>query len=137
MYGGVTKEKKTTTQAVIDTTGVTLFKNGRLVNATYSSTCGGFTEHNHFVWGDVSNPALRAKSDMVTPVRHFVDGVNSNNIRRWLSNPPKTFCNQASKMRSSTFRWTRRYGPQELLSILEEKSPKIGRLKDVHIQGRA
>lgn len=136
VYGGVTKEKKTTTQAVIDTTGVTLFKNGRLVNATYSSTCGGFTEHNHFVWGDVSNPALRAKSDMVTPVRHFVDGVNSNNIRRWLSNPPKTFCNQASKMRSSTFRWTRRYGPQELLSILEEKSPKIGRLKDVHIQGR-
>ncbi|MBT6432305.1 MAG: SpoIID/LytB domain-containing protein [Deltaproteobacteria bacterium] len=136
VYGGITKEKKTTTQAVIDTTGVALFKKGRLVNATYSSTCGGYTEHNHFVWGDIANAALRAKSDMVTPNRRFDSGINSSNIRDWLNSPPKTYCNQASKMRSSTFRWTRRYGFQELFSIIQEKSPKIGRLKDVRIQGR-
>lgn len=136
VYGGITKEKKSTTQAVVDTTGVALFKKGRLVTATYSSTCGGYTEHNHFVWGDIPNPALRAKSDMVNPVNRFQGGINNGNIRDWLSTPPKTFCNQASKMRSSTFRWTRRYGFQELFSILQEKAPKIGRLKDVHIQGR-
>ncbi len=136
VYGGITKEKATTTKAVLDTTGIALFKHGQLVSTNYSSTCGGYTEHNHFVWGDSPNPALKAKSDLIESVPEFDHGLHSGNIRQWLDHPPKTYCNQATKMRASTFRWSRRYGPQELVEIIQNKAPQIGRLQDVQIAGR-
>ena len=136
VYGGITKEKKSTTQAVLDTTGIALFKHGHLVNTTYSSTCGGYTEHNHLVWGDRPNSALQAKSDMVHPVKAFEQGLHNHNIHQWIDHPPQTYCSVASKMRSSTFRWSRRYGPEELSAIIESKAPQLGQLTDVQIAGR-
>lgn len=136
VYGGVTKEQNSTTQAVKATTGVVLFKNGHLIDATYSSTCGGHTEHNHLVWGNVASPALKAASDLIHPTGKYAKGITPENIRTWLTNPPATYCNTSSKARASTFRWSRRFGFKELFKTLHDKAPSIGRLKDVRIQGR-
>ena len=103
VYGGITKEQPSTTSAVRSTTGQVLFHGHRLVNATYSSTCGGHTEHNENVWGTPRNPALRARPDFPEndkTLQRFANGINASNIEAWVNSTPATFCQKASKMKS-------------------------------------
>ncbi len=139
VYGGITKEQPTTTAAVKATTGKVLFHGPTLVNATYSSTCGGYTEHNENVWGTPPDPALRARPDFPrrsTEFRPFSAGINDNNIDLWVDDSPATYCQLASKMRSEAFRWTRTFDQRELARLLADKAPGVGFLRSVAILER-
>ena len=61
-YGGVAAESPSVTQAVDATRGEIITYNGKAIDALYSTTAGGWTEHSENVWGDVS-PYLRGVSD--------------------------------------------------------------------------
>ncbi|MHB9110125.1 MAG: SpoIID/LytB domain-containing protein [Armatimonadota bacterium] len=51
VYGGYFSEDPRTNAAVDGTSGMVLMHDGKIVDAVYSSTCGGFTESAEEAWG--------------------------------------------------------------------------------------
>jgi len=94
--------------AVIDTDGQVITYNGSPIQALYSSSSGGHTEHNEHVWGGTPLPYLRGVNDASDDV-----AVNPNH--RWTP-------------REMTFR--------RFSTKVESKYPGIGDLKDVRITKR-
>ncbi len=62
VYGGVPSEDPRTTKAVNDTAGMVLTYDGKLIDAVYSSTCGGYTESAEQAWGRAV-PYLQSVAD--------------------------------------------------------------------------
>jgi SpoIID/LytB domain protein len=64
VYAGQGREDPRTTAAIAATRGEFLVRDdGSLVDAVYSSSCGGHTENNEAVWGGTPDPALRGQPD--------------------------------------------------------------------------
>jgi SpoIID/LytB domain protein len=51
VYGGFLSEDPRTTTAVDETRGMVLTYDGKIIDAVYSSTCGGYTESAEEAWG--------------------------------------------------------------------------------------
>ncbi|HOS43064.1 MAG TPA: SpoIID/LytB domain-containing protein [Armatimonadota bacterium] len=62
VYGGVFSEDPRTTRAVNETAGMVLTYGGKIIDAVYSSTCGGFTESAEHAWG-TAVPYLQSVAD--------------------------------------------------------------------------
>ncbi len=60
VYGGVAQEKETTNQAVFATAGIAIYYRGELIEAMYTSTCGGRTEDFAKVYDAADVPYLRS-----------------------------------------------------------------------------
>jgi stage II sporulation protein D len=76
VYGGVDAERENTDRAVRATSGLVLKYGGRVVDAPYSSTCGGETASPDEVWRTGATPAyLRRVSDRIpgTTDRYYCD----------------------------------------------------------------
>ena len=65
VYGGVEVETATATRAIASTRGLVLKFAGRVVNAPYSSTCGGSTAEASEVWKSSDEPYLKRVSDRI------------------------------------------------------------------------
>ncbi len=64
VYGGASKEDPRTAAAVTATRGELLARrDGHLVDAVYSASCGGHTEDNDRAWATDPDPALRGVAD--------------------------------------------------------------------------
>ncbi|MDX1503293.1 MAG: SpoIID/LytB domain-containing protein [Thermoanaerobaculia bacterium] len=59
VYGGMGAEQELTDRAVLETVGEVLVYRGELVNAMYSSTCGGHTENVEVMFPLKTDPYLR------------------------------------------------------------------------------
>ena len=75
VYGGVDAEREGTDQAVRATAGLVLRFGGRVVDAPYSSSCGGESAAPDEVWRAGSSSYLRRVSDRVpgSPDRYYCD----------------------------------------------------------------
>jgi hypothetical protein len=51
VYKGLEREAPSVWQAVNQTKGQVMMKDGKLINAFFYSSCGGVTEEAHYVWG--------------------------------------------------------------------------------------
>jgi stage II sporulation protein D len=71
VYGGVTAENEVANRAVESTRGLVLKYAGRVVNAPYSSTCGGTTAAQSEVWRAADEPYLLRISDRVPGTDRF------------------------------------------------------------------
>lgn len=71
VYGGVGAESAVGNLAVRTTTGMVLLYGGQVVNAPYSSTCGGSTAEPQDVWRATGEPYLKRVSDQVPGSTHF------------------------------------------------------------------
>ncbi|MDR3592934.1 MAG: SpoIID/LytB domain-containing protein [Negativicutes bacterium] len=69
-YGGSGIEDPRSTRAVIDTTGLVVKYQGRLIPAYFHSDGGGYTENSENVWGSYE-PSLRAVEDYDQKSPHF------------------------------------------------------------------
>ncbi len=63
VYGNIDAEYELSTRAVDETRGLVLTYNGEVIDARYSSTCGGRTENNEDVWDTRPLPYLRSIYD--------------------------------------------------------------------------
>ena len=90
VYGGAGAESGVGNMAVRATTGLVLLYGGQVVNAPYSSTCGGSTAEPQDVWRAGAEPYLKRVSDQVPGTTHF-------------------YCEGAPK-----YRWTRVFSRDEL-----------------------
>lgn len=72
VYGAYDNEKPTTNQAIDETRGIYAYYDGKVINATFHSSSGGYTEDSSKVWGG-SVPYLVAVKDEFS-----VNAPNSN-----------------------------------------------------------
>jgi stage II sporulation protein D len=75
-YGGVDAENANASAAVTATRGLVLRYQGRIVNAMYSSTCGGMTAEPKEIWRSNDVPYLQRVSDQIgggTTARYYCD----------------------------------------------------------------
>lgn len=63
VYGGQEKESDITNRAVWETRGIVGIYDGQVIQANYSSTCGGVTADAHNVWKGSDFPYLRSIND--------------------------------------------------------------------------
>jgi stage II sporulation protein D len=90
VYGGVDAESLLGNQAVDNTAGLVLMYEGRVVNAPYSGSCGGFTAEPGDAWRSGPEPYLQRVSDQIPGTDRF-------------------YCEAGPR-----FRWSRRYTEEEL-----------------------
>ncbi|MEP6620541.1 MAG: SpoIID/LytB domain-containing protein [bacterium] len=90
VYGGVSAETRVANMAVDATSGLVLLYGGQVVNAPYSSTCGGSTAEPQDVWNASPEPYLKRVSDQIPGSTHF-------------------YCETAPK-----YRWTRTFAREDL-----------------------
>jgi stage II sporulation protein D len=63
VYGGISKIDKVINEAVESTRGIVATYRGKIIDAKYSSTCGGITENNENIWIGERVPYLRSVRD--------------------------------------------------------------------------
>jgi stage II sporulation protein D len=95
VYGGVDAENPLADAAVLATRGLVLRYQGRIVDALYSSTCGGSTAEPTEVWRTTSVPYLKRVSDRVEGSTRY-------------------YCESAPR-----YRWTRTLSRSELQAALD------------------
>ncbi len=69
VYGGLSTEHPLSTRAVEETRGVIATYRGDPINALYTSTCGGRTEHAENIFGGEAVPYLRGRECSAHPAR--------------------------------------------------------------------
>ncbi len=108
-YRGLAGHQPSTDLALRATQGEAIVYAGAIVPTVYSSSCGGWTEHNEHVWSGPLNPVLRGHPD-----RQSSGGESSlhssDAVRRWLAqggNP--AYCSG-----SQDYRWSRTLSVREM-----------------------
>lgn len=71
VYGGVEAETPVASEAVESTRTLVLKYGGRVVNAPYSSTCGGSTAMASEIWRSNDEPYLQRVSDRIPGTDHY------------------------------------------------------------------
>lgn len=138
VYAGTTPEDPRAHTAIQATYGQALFHRGRLVDAVYSSSCGGHTENNDAAWGDSANPALRGRFDTVREgVFTGFGGLGERQMADFVRSPPDTYCGSAPKVRADKYRWVKDIEEPVLRQMFGAMQAQLGRLKDVIVMDRA
>jgi stage II sporulation protein D len=119
VYGGVDAEKPISDAGVTMTGNLVLRYAGRIVNAVYSSTCGGSTAEAHELWQTRGEPYLQRVSDRIPGTDRF-------------------YCDVSPR-----FSWTRTLDARTLASGLETYlrsyaavNGAIGAVRTVEIESR-
>ena len=96
VYGGVEAETPVSNRAIESTRGLVLKYAGRVVNAPYSSVCGGETATQGEVWRIADEPYLKRVSDKIPGTDRY-------------------YCDIAPR-----FRWTRTFDEVELVNAVSK-----------------
>jgi SpoIID/LytB domain protein len=128
VYSGAGHEHPRTTKAVRSTRGqVLVTKDDELVDARYSATCGGHSEHNEVVWGGDADSSLRGVLDGLTDSR-FKKGITDRNIDAFLAQEKGSFCAN-TRYSKNRYRWEVKVGADELSKQVAKTHPGVGRLQ--------
>ena len=131
VYSGAGHEHPRTTKAVTTTRGqVMVTKEQKLVDARYSATCGGHSEHNEVVWGGDPDASLRGKLDGLVNSK-FKKGITDRNISAFLAQGEGAFCAK-TKWSKTRYRWTARVNAADLSKHVAKKFPGVGYLQSMH-----
>lgn len=109
VYAGVSRETQTARKAVDSTRGEVLVYKGKVIDAVYHSSCGGHTQDNIWIGGDI--PYLRGRPDVIgkKPCRPL----SPVELRTWIKERPAVLCNNIYS-NPANFRWARSYTRDEL-----------------------
>jgi SpoIID/LytB domain protein len=140
VYAGLTKRDPRATAAVEATRGEVLFRDGKLVDTVYSSTCGGHTEDNDVVWGNAPDPALRGRPDFDGDagsfLARFMRGIRDGDLLSWLGVKDTTYCARATQARADRFRWERSFDGADVQRLIAASYPGVGQVRELEVQGR-
>ncbi len=131
-YQGITRlVSKNALDAVHETRGVFLTKDGEVCDARYHKACGGMTDNFASAWQDLRVPYLTSVSDSTIshkPIETEADA------ERWIMGNPEAYCNiqdrnfvrqilpSFDQETADFFRWKVMYLRTELEDIINEKS---------------
>lgn len=133
VYRGQSSETDVALAAAQGTEGIVALRGGRILSALYSSSMGGHTEDNEWVFpsgglpGTNADSALRAVHDSAGPLRHDLstdDGVMA--FYRALSADAYEVSPTTGQPLTTQHRWTRTRTSPELLARLKDASRPWG-----------
>lgn len=124
VYGGQEKESEITNRAVMETKGIVGIYDGKVIQANYSSTCGGVTANVNDVWQGSDIPYLHSIKDRPRYQGCCVLGVPPLS---WLFAPPP-FC-----VNSPHYSWKKTIPKTELYSVIGQFSG--GRESELVVHG--
>ncbi|HEY3376684.1 MAG TPA: SpoIID/LytB domain-containing protein, partial [Armatimonadota bacterium] len=128
VYGGYLSEDPRTTKAVNDTAGQVLTYDGQLIDAVYSSTCGGFTESAEDAWGKrVPYLVSVNDADADTPVQA---PQSEAEWATYCKSAPSLNCLQPKYAKIEAFRWVRLVTRKELEAALPEAC-RVGTIQNI------
>jgi stage II sporulation protein D len=135
VYGGVNPEDARTSRAVAETRGEVLLRDGGgLVPVYYSSSCGGFSEHNENAWPMQPDPNLRGHLDALgadaKALRAFAGGVTDANVKEFLATPSGTFCSRG-KYAKNRHRWQVTPTAAEIDRLVAAELPTVGKVREL------
>ncbi|MDP7039611.1 MAG: SpoIID/LytB domain-containing protein [Myxococcota bacterium] len=140
VFTGSGQEQTQSNAAIARTRGMLLSKDNKLINAVYSSTCGGFTEANHAVWAGPKQNALKAKADYPLRLKkkhHDVQqGLSESQVKHWVQSPARSYCAQSKYSKSEKLRWQRHFNQEALQNIISEAIPKLGEVLALQVSAR-
>ena len=135
VYSGIENESEKSRLAVDQTRGIILAYKDKVVDAIYSSNCGGHTQDNIFGFKEAitylkGRPDSLVESNLKFPLAPLKLEV------LYKTPPPDLLCLGDAFMRGSNVRWVRLYKVDEL-SELVNKDYNIGNVKKIIILKRA
>lgn len=142
VYTGCTQEDPRTAQAVEETRGMVITQNNLVVEAVYSSMCGGHTENKINVWNPPAADHLTGGWDTDHPQETFthLNLEKERDLELWVASKPDVYCNTTGdtnlpsylQRTAENFRWEVVYTRQELENIIKRKTGEdIGELVDI------
>ncbi len=122
------------------TEGMVLCSNDDICDARFSKCCGGLTESFENCWADIRLPYLVSKPDLIPAP----DQSTYADLPRFILSNPPSFCNTGNQavlkqvlkdydfQTRDFFRWTVRYGVEELSDLFTQRSGMdLGLLSDL------
>ena len=131
VYGGVFNEDPRTTRAVMETAGQVMTYGGQIIDAVYSSTCGGFTESAEEAWGRPV-PYLVSVADYHSDLDPAVTVYPKSEITwAYYFKFARAFnCLQPKYAKPEAFRWVKIMTRKEIEAGLPEQY-KVGTLQNI------
>lgn len=132
---GITKKVKKAVEETAYLVGTYPDYNGKIINAVYSTNCGGITEDSYNIWGGKPVPYLTSIYDGKSGYK--IDLTNENKAKQWISNNQKVFCNTENEKGwiKNTYKWQKEFSKKDLEEHLNSIS-ELGKLKDIKILKR-
>lgn len=139
VYGGLTKQSKSTNQAVKATKGLIMMHNGEICDAIYGSNCGGHGEDVQKAWGGQPKTYLTGEFDGPKTLARYGPLYRESNVIHWINDNPIAFCNtvrgrfpEALEYTKKYFRWEKTLYQDELGNAIREKIKEdIGEILDL------
>lgn len=105
VFSGISDISEKINQAVRLTAHQVCTYQNRIINAVYSTNCGGHTESSSNVWGGGDVPYLVGVYDGT--VQRSVDLTNERNAALWIESSQEVFCNTEAKTGwiKNTYSW--------------------------------
>ena len=134
-YQGTKNISDSAQLAVNKTRGIFVTYNDEICDTRYSKSCGGISESNENVWGDVPKKYLRSIFD--NKRNNAIDLSHKNNLQNWFLKPQESYCNNEHVNKNELkrylgfvdeereyFRWQISYSHEELTKIINDKLDK-------------
>lgn len=113
-YSGLTRRHPATDQAVLETKGEILMKGEHIVDAVYSSVCGGHGESARHAWGGEGRSYLQGKPDGPRRLSRYGKLTRERAIRQWIDADVPAYCNASKLPPIAALDYTRKYWRWEL-----------------------
>ncbi|MCK4360015.1 MAG: SpoIID/LytB domain-containing protein [Candidatus Cloacimonetes bacterium] len=132
---GVTQKVKKAVEETAYLVGTYPDYNGKIINAVYSTNCGGITEDSYNIWGGKPVPYLTSIYDGKNGYK--IDLTNENKAKQWILNNQKVFCNTENEKGwiKNSYKWQKEFSKEDLEKHLNSIS-NLGKLKDIKILKR-
>lgn len=144
VYKGLFRQNDNTKNAVLETSDQIITFDNKVIDAVYSSSCGGKTEDNELVWNGGALPYLRSISDSKSKIPDLSYG---SNAKRWIQKKGGSYCasnKNSSSWQKRTFQWeksitkdnlSKRAGMKSISKIKILQRGKSGRVIKLKISG--
>ena len=134
VYKGYLQNHDTISQKIEATRGQILMRAdaNKILDAVYSSNCGGHSSANQNIWIGNPNPHLQGVSDEKSPQKR--DLTKEKDVADYINNPPVSWCGSKGVEGASKYRWTKNLNKEDWTKV-EEKA-NIGKIKNIKIISR-
>ena len=139
-YHGIKSEHDKSNKAVNETLKEAAYYNGRVIDAVFSSNCGGYCESSEDVWGN-KHEYLSGVSTMIEEKYNFP--LSPSKLNNWLKSSPPSYSNGELTF-NNIYRWTKtididfikeKFEIDVLKNIIVKERSKGGSVKSVEIIG--
>ncbi|MBU2492397.1 MAG: SpoIID/LytB domain-containing protein [Bacteroidetes bacterium] len=126
VFSGNKKRTEISDRAVEETRTIVLMENNEVINAYYSSNCGGHSEEIKYVWPDRPEKESYKVSGRDWDNGQEIDLRDEGNVRDWVLSIPDSYCNpeggyEVPSWSSKNYRWQVDFTNEQISEMFADK----------------